>query len=115
MRDLARYGQLLANKGRANSGKQVIPADWVEQTLLNYKQGTRYQYGSGYHYYNHVVTNGRVLSHMGWVGQLLYADTENKVVIAKLGALTMPSGADIDSAVAFMNLGDAISARLNKL
>ena len=108
LRDLARYGQLFANKGRSQTGVQVIPENWINR-CLDASKGTTYL-AEGYKYHNQMTTNGEVLCHLGIGGQMLYANTATKVVVVQFSTLTAPSNGDLDTAVALYALGGAINA-----
>lgn len=111
LRDLARYGQLWANRGVARSGERLIPAVWIEQTL-DAGRGTRYVY-DGFRYHNQVVTNGRVVLHGGWAGQFLWADSHSGLVIAFMSGYRNPSGSDAELMTARRMLCEAISAAVS--
>ena len=49
--DFAKYGQLYKNKGNWE-GRQVIPADWVENTLTNYFSEAPDQTAYGFLFWN---------------------------------------------------------------
>lgn len=64
-RDMARFGLLMLRKGRWN-GRQVIPADWVEE-ITSYCSDTFAYGGDGYGYMWWVVKNGNRLPHFPFV------------------------------------------------
>ena len=54
------------------------------------------------------------ISHLGWAGQMLYVHAEKKLAwwhSLPDPALTLPAAADLDSADALLDLGDAIAAQ----
>ena len=112
LRDLARYGQVFANKGVAADGTQVIPAAWIEDCLDKTK-GTHYYIGEGFSYHNQMTTDGRALCHLGVGGQMLYVDTETLVVVAQFSTSTSQSNGDLDVGNALYGIGKAISERLS--
>ncbi|MEH6577665.1 MAG: serine hydrolase domain-containing protein [Amphritea sp.] len=112
LRDLARYGQLFANKGLANDGTQVIPQSWINE-CLDTSKGTNYYLGQGYQYHNQMTSNGKAFCHLGVGGQMLYANTETKVVVVQFSTLTSLSNGDLDVANALYNIADAINELLS--
>lgn len=113
LRDLARYGQLFANRGVANDGARLIPESWIDDCLDTGK-GTSYYLGQDYKYHNQMTSNGRALGHLGVGGQMLYANTETRVVVAQFSTLTSPSNGDLDTGNALYNFADAISEYLSR-
>ena len=109
-RDLLRYGQLFANDGRSHGGHQVFSTSWTSE-CRDMQKGAKY-FVSGYRYHNHMSTNGDALGHLGVGGQLLYTNARTGVVIVQLGALTMPSGTDHDSAKAAWDVAEQINRLL---
>ena len=108
LRDLARYAQTFANNGLANDGTQVIPKPWIDD-CLDVARGTRYYMGRGYQYHNQITSNGRALCHLGVGGQMMYANTETKVVVVQFSTTSAPSTGDLDLGNALVNIADAIS------
>lgn len=108
LRDLARYAQTFANNGLANDGTQVIPKPWIDD-CLDVARGTRYYMGRGYQYHNQITSNGRALCHLGVGGQMMYANTETKVVVVQFSTTSAPSNGDLDLGNALVNIADAIS------
>jgi CubicO group peptidase (beta-lactamase class C family) len=111
LHDLARWGLLLTRRGVAPDGTRVLSESWIDE-LLDHTKGTECPIGNGYRYHDQCMSNGRALAHTGWVGQLLYADTVADVVIAKLSSVTEPSGFPLELGAAYLDMGDAIVARL---
>ena len=75
-RDMARFGQLILNGGKAASGEQVIPTAWIEQTC------------SGTNYKNHwwIGDNPKQIHARGIYGQYLWIDRETDTVVAKFSS-----------------------------
>jgi len=75
-RDMARFGQLILNSGKAASGEQVIPTAWIEQTC------------SGTNYKNHwwISDNPKQIHARGIYGQYLWIDRETDTVVAKFSS-----------------------------
>ena len=108
LRDLARYAQLFAQKGMSNNGKQLIPEGWIDD-CLDTDKGTSYYLGENYRYRNQVTSNGRALCHLGIGGQMLYANTETKVVVVQFSTLSAPSNGDLDTGNTLYNIADGIN------
>ncbi len=109
--DLARFGQLYANKGVNSNGDWVIPESWIND-CLDTSKGTSYYFGQAYQYHNQMTSNGTALVHLGVGGQMLYANTETKIVVAQFSTLSSPSNGDLDTGNALYNIADAISEHL---
>ena len=80
-RDMALFGQLILNNGKALNGMQVIPLSWIEQTY------------NGNHYKNHWWVNPSLtqpdsnqIHARGIYGQYLWIDQESSTVIAKFSS-----------------------------
>lgn len=81
-RDLARFGTLYLNRGRWN-GKQVVPAEWVEESTSGHVEipGSNQQYG----YWWYVGEEGFVDA-MGWGGQGITYHRETNIVMVVTSA-----------------------------
>lgn len=80
-RDIALFGQLILNDGKAFNGMQVIPSTWIEQTY------------NGNQYKNHWWVNpnpkqpcSNQIHARGIYGQYLWLDNETNTVIAKFSS-----------------------------
>ncbi len=111
-RDLARYGQLFANRGRAQDGAQVIPERWIVD-CQDVSKGTDYYLGEGFKYHNQMTTNGRALCHLGVGGQMLYANPESQVVVVQFSTTSMASNGDLDIGNALYGVAAAIDEVLD--
>jgi len=109
-RDLARFGLLLARKGRAVFGVPVGSADLLGTTMtlagpfLGPKRGI-------IRYSNHLMTNGRWIGHAGYGGQFLMVDTRSGRVAAFLSVLENDSGYDDDYMASVIEVIQAICCR----
>lgn len=112
LRDLARYAQTFANLGIANDGTRVIPRTWIDD-CLDTARGTTYYMGRDYQYHNQMTSNGRALCHLGVGGQMMYANTETKVVVVQFSTTSAPSNGDLDFGNALVNIAGAISEFLS--
>jgi len=105
LRDYARFGLMMLNKGKAN-GRQVVPADWVEEAT-QYTGSTEHQPGYQYQWWK-VPGGKRAFMAVGLLGQYIFIDPDTDTVIVKLSHY--PPGNDdrvADEAVTFMK---AVSA-----
>lgn len=81
-RDMARFGWLYLKKGKWN-GRQIVPAEWVEESTRNHLEGdTPVQYG----YWWWLVPGGSYAA-KGWGGQVI-------AVIPSLNMVVVVTGAD---------------------
>ena len=96
-RDLARFGLLIVNNGRAN-GEQVIPAAWIEATFTgaspdvesaDYLQAL---HPGGSYKNKWWITAGtsREIFGVGIYGQYVWVDPTSETVIAKFSSLPIP-------------------------
>jgi CubicO group peptidase (beta-lactamase class C family) len=76
-RDMALFGQLILNGGKAASGEQVIPPAWIQQTC-----------GGDSHYKNHwwIGDNPKEIHARGIYGQYLWIDRDTETVVAKFSS-----------------------------
>ena len=113
LRDMARYGQVIANEGVAPDGTQVISESWINELRTDSK-GTTYEIPH-YQYYNQIMSNGNVLFHHGVMGQYVFADPETNVVVVKFSSITMQEFLDSATEEATNNTALKISQRLSNL
>ncbi|MFT3812536.1 MAG: serine hydrolase [Acidovorax sp.] len=119
LRDLARFGELMRNRGRVG-GAQVLPAEAVDQTTAGaspeaFRHGG-YDQLAGWSYRNMWwVTHNPHGAYMarGIHGQSLYVDPKAEMVIARFSAHPVASsvGNDPLSLPAFHAMGEALLAR----
>jgi CubicO group peptidase (beta-lactamase class C family) len=107
LHDLARWGLLFAQRGIAPDGTRVLSEAWID-ACMSRSGGTHCPIGTGYRYHNQTMSNGRSIVHTGWCGQFLYTDTVSNIVVAKLSAITEPSGFQLELGTAYLDMGDAI-------
>jgi len=100
-RDLARFGQMLAQNGELN-GTQIVPADWITDTLQGnddlkrlFAAGDYADMTPGGHYRNQVWADAanQQLICIGIHGQTVFVDQATAVVIVKLS--THPESAEM--------------------
>jgi CubicO group peptidase (beta-lactamase class C family) len=120
MRDLARFGQMLANGGTSIAGGQVVPGWWVQDTLTG-DPGSREAFAAsptdsrmpGGMYRNQFwvpYPAAGVLLCLGIHGQMVYVDTAADVVGVKLSRWPVPQ--DPVMLTATLCAFDAITRRL---
>lgn len=116
-RDLARLGQLVLDQGRAQSGDQVIPADWIADMRRN---GDAKAWKDGN--FAHMFEKGRYRScwydtgdgrgsfaAIGIHEQWLWVDPVSRIVLAKFSSRPEPSD-DAASALEIRMLGQIAAA-----
>ena len=100
-RDVARFGQLLLDNGRARSGERVLPAWWAEDILLGaadakdaFAHSSAFETGMPGGHYRHQwwvpFGGGRVLVALGIHGQMVYVDQATSTVGVKLSSWPLP-------------------------
>jgi CubicO group peptidase (beta-lactamase class C family) len=104
LRDLARFGAMLVQQGVSLTGEQVVPASWIEDTLLGGSDSREAFAASptitlmpGGMYRNQFwlpYPDRRLLLCLGIHGQMIYADCDTEVVAAKLSAWPEPQHAE---------------------
>ena len=115
LRDLARYGALIARAGKGIHGETIGDPSFLASNLTAQGPGfppprerLRYSY--------HFVTEGRWLGHGGFGGQYLWVHPASGLVVAHLGVVETPAGMDlsvpahvIDAAETIMEMVDDAS------
>ncbi|WP_449278150.1 serine hydrolase domain-containing protein [Leucobacter sp. GX24907] len=104
MRDLARFGHLFVNQGRALDGAQVLPEEWVEDTFAGgpdsreafamapdqtYMPGGMYRNGFWF-----PGPSGDVMLALGIHGQMIYMNRVTGVVGVKVSSWATPQDAE---------------------
>ena len=91
LRDYARFGQMLCNKGVAN-GSQIVPAEWINDTfaadssLFNEPYTDSFKNGAYRNQFWIRDVGRRVIMALGVFGQLIYVDMDNDLVITRLAS-----------------------------
>lgn len=89
MRDFARLGLLVLNKGKVGD-RQIVPADWIEQSTqmhpTEYPAGILGGPGYGFQWWQLDNQDGRAagFSAVGLGGQFVFVDPPSKTVIVKM-------------------------------
>jgi CubicO group peptidase (beta-lactamase class C family) len=117
LRDLACFGTMLVQRGTSLTGEQVVPASWIDDTLLGAPDSRAAFAASptvtlmpGGMYRNQFwlpYPDRRVLLCLGIHGQMIYADCDTGLVAAKLSA--WPDPQDADKLFSTLRAFDAIS------
>jgi len=117
-RDLAAFGSLMIGDGKIG-GEQVLPADWIQDTMTGDATSRQCYLDSEYavfgfsHYRNQVWVKDSAREHMlalGIHGQIIYMNRSDDVVIVKLS--TQPEQVDMEMFVDAFAAMDAIAAAL---
>lgn len=95
LRDFLRWGHLLLAQGRSLDGRQVVPADWVDQAFTGSEQraaafaagGYAEHFGGG-QYHNQVwqLEPGRISGMLGIHGQFCWVDRREQLMIVGLSS-----------------------------
>jgi hypothetical protein len=92
LRDYARVGQMMLDRGRAN-GRQVVPAAWVEESTRPGPGRASAEDGTGYAYLWWTIDGMRAFTMLGGEGQFVYVDPDSRTVIVKLSHVPVgPAG-----------------------
>ena len=90
-RDLARYGLLLARKGRGIEGRTIGSAAFIEDSMSG--AGSRYQRPDGpLRYRNQLFAGGHWIGHAGYAGQFLMARPDKQAAAAFFSVLEDEGG-----------------------
>jgi len=93
--DVARFGQLLLDDGRARSGAQILPPWWTQDVLTGaadakdaFAATSSFETGMPGGHYRHQLwvpfADGQVLLALGIYGQMVYVDQASRTVGVKL-------------------------------
>ena len=93
LRDMGRYGLLLANGGVSLLGQTVGSRTFLDRTRSEHSQGTLSLLGHG-RYRNFLETDGTWVGHNGYGGQWLMVYPEAEIVVACLSAIADAGGLD---------------------
>jgi len=110
LRDLARYGLLLARGGHGVRGLVVGSRAFRDQTRAQRAEGTISIAGA--HYRNFTETDGVWLGHVGYGGQWLMVFPESEIVIACLSGLSDDGGLDWAYTERQLAMGQDVAAAL---
>jgi len=92
-RDLARFGQIFARKGRDLRGNPLANQDFLE-TSLQRSAPKLSNPRDWLQYSNHLMTDGRLLGHAGYGGQFLMVDMKSGLSCAFFSVLENDAGYD---------------------
>ena len=102
LRDLARFGEMVRNLGRAG-GEQIVPRAWIEDILANGDQkawlaqptAAKFLPKGRYRSQWYMIGNGAYCA-IGIHGQWIYIDPAAEMTIAKLSSQPLPLDEGID-------------------
>ena len=109
-RDHARFGLMFLNGGKAN-GKQVVPADWVQQATVPDKgyEPTAEGEPFGYQYQWWTLPGSDAYSAIGLFHQFIYVDPAHNMVIVKTSYTPEPEGREEENINLFRQIADRLS------
>lgn len=81
LRDWARFGQMLLNKGVAND-KRILSPEWVE--MMTTPVGTEDPMLGGYAYQFWTMGDSNAFMAVGLAGQYIYVDPDTRTIVVKL-------------------------------
>ena len=108
-RDLARFGQLFARRGRGVMGRQVGNADFIEKSRRS--PGPPLPDPKSFcSYSNQTMTNGHWIGHGGYGGQFMLADLDTGVSVSFFSVLETRDAIDLDHFVEMVHMMAAVAA-----
>ncbi|WP_073957326.1 serine hydrolase [Thalassospira sp. TSL5-1] len=109
-RDHARFGLMFLNGGKAN-GKQVVPADWVQEATVPDEgyEPTAAGEPFGYQYQWWTLPGSDAYSAIGLFHQFIYVDPANNMVIVKASYTPEPEGREDENISLFNQIADRLS------
>ncbi|CUJ82856.1 6-aminohexanoate-dimer hydrolase [Ruegeria denitrificans] len=93
VRDLARFGLLLAREGRDLYGRTMANTSFLQETLIRHAPAMTPP-KNWLKYSNQIMTDGRLIGHAGYGGQFLMVDMVSGTSCAFLSVLENDSGYD---------------------
>ncbi|GEN84132.1 serine hydrolase [Sporosarcina luteola] len=83
-RDMARFGYLYLHDGKWD-GEQIVPKEWVKESLYPHTEFDVYDYDYGYYFYLNESENGRLFSARGAGGQWIIVVPELELIVIETG------------------------------
>jgi len=111
LRDLGRYGLLLARGGASAFGARVGSATFRDAARSSRAQGSASLLGRG-HYRSFFETDGSWLGHNGYGGQWLMVWPESEIVVACLSGIADDGGLDWSFIARLAALGEDVAGLL---
>lgn len=112
-RDAALLYSPFANDGVAFNGTRIMPAGYIKNNIYGDPKATNYLYGtlSDWKYSHQLVYNDKGgMAHMGYGGQIWYANKDTGVVIIQMGSIDADGGAvTYNSANALLDMVDIVN------
>jgi len=124
-RDLANFGLMMISDG-AFDGRQVVPADWIADTVKGdstskecFAKGAYGDDAPGWHYRNQLWVTGSdpaVMLAIGIHGQYVYMDKGRDLVIVMLSSQPQPfdEALDLNTMAAMSAIGSRLKATSNR-
>jgi CubicO group peptidase (beta-lactamase class C family) len=115
LRDYARFGQMLCNRGVGN-GRQIVPSEWISDTFAADPSLFGEPFNSGFEngaYRNQFWIRDihrQVIMARGVFGQLIYVDMDNDLVVTRLAS--WPEFVSLERKLDDLAAIDAITDRL---
>ncbi len=117
LRDFARFAQIYAGKGVAGNGERIFSEQWFN-AIVNNRNATKYYPGifdSEWRYSHQMILNDKGgMAHLGYGGQIWYANYKTGVVIVKMSTLDNFAAADKDTLLATVNMVKRIDDYLSR-
>jgi hypothetical protein len=112
-RDAALLYSAFANDGVTPNGERIIPKGYIEKHIYGDEKATNYIYGtlSRWKYSHQLTYNDKGgMAHMGYGGQIWYANKESGVTIIQMGAIDAEGSAvTFNSANALLDMADTVN------
>ena len=110
LRDYARVGQMMLDRGRAN-GRQLVPAGWVDESTRPGPGHASVEDATGYAYLWWTLDGTRAFTMLGGEGQFVFVDPDTRTVIVKLSHVPVGAAGNQASAETFAFLKAASAWR----
>jgi len=114
--DAALLFSAFANDGASPNGSQIMPKGYIKKNIYGDKKATNYPYGtrSDWKYSHQLVYNDKGgMAHMGYGGQIWYANKDTGVTIIQMGAIDAEGGAvTYNSAHALLDMTEIVNELL---
>ncbi len=117
LRDFARFAQIYAGKGVAGNGERIFSEQWFKRIVNNPNASKYYpgNFNSEWRYSHQMILNDKGgMAHLGYGGQLWYANYKTGVVIVKTSTMDNFAASDKDTAKATVNMAEKIDDYLSR-
>ena len=117
-RDAALLYSAFANDGVTPNGARIMPKGYISENIYGDKLATEYLYStqSKWKYSHQLVYNDKGgIAHMGYGGQIWYANKDTGVTIIQMGAIDAEGSAvTYNSANALLDMADIVNELLKE-